>query len=773
MANVVISVALGVGLQLLSRAFADEPTKQVSEPEKIGFTGSTSGAPLPFCLGPKNRPRTPPVYISKFVPILVRGESPGGGKGGGSPQPSTPSHYIYTVTVAIYLGEAIPGGAVPQIWAGTKLIFDRGIVDSRIGYLAIYDGLNRIYPSSAIQGQDPEIVAAKARDGVTTPTLSYRGKAYAVITYKDLTDWGNSLPEHSAYVSAQLELPVQDAIKKLWERGGLDIADIDTSRVPGCLLGKLSEGPSSPALAIQNIMSSHNLAKQDIGTKMVFFSRSDPDVILVGPNDFVASEEERGFKRKPGDTDALPTDLTINFVDPENALNRGSVQSQKLIETGEQPLNQQVLDFAETLYPKDAYALAQRLLWQADVENDQIFARLPPKFLGTLEGDVLRFQNGNELLDVRVTSVTVDQNWIVRIEGKAQQDQVFSTSGAFTSSPTVITGPYTPPVLRLVMLNLPPLAEGDDAEGKVYFVGARVNARDQFAGAVLYRATSPGGAYVSRKPISAEASIGYTTSLMPDWSGVYRWEYGTTLKVRLRQPPSACTEEEAYSGRNAVALVRPNLVSGKADIEIAQFLQVTPTGSADAEGYTEYELKGWLRARRNTENGARGHLLGETVIMLSQDARVEFDGLVPGDRGRTYQYKLVPTGGLVGDAVAVSHVVSVETLLPFSPTHIFQTVGGTGTRTITWVPRSRRLYADWLSSVVTLETATERYKAEIYNLNTQLWETITDNIPTRSLNIGASTRSAAGWGTDQLALVRISQYSTTLGVFGRTQEAMV
>lgn len=118
---------------------------------------------------------------------VVKQRDRSGGKGGGPVTINERALWTY----AIGLGEAIVGGAVTRIWEDERLVYDVTPTSVIQSDSAAYAQGFRFYDGSEDQLPDPAIEAIHA-DPTDAPY--YRGTAYLVFPQRDLTDFGERIP---------------------------------------------------------------------------------------------------------------------------------------------------------------------------------------------------------------------------------------------------------------------------------------------------------------------------------------------------------------------------------------------------------------------------------------------------------------------------------------------------------------------------------------------------------------------------------------------------
>jgi hypothetical protein len=750
--------------QIIMPALFGEQGSVVSQGrvDGIRYTGGDEGDPIILAFGSEVRLSGTVIWLSPIREEVTTKTQSQGGKGGGAGQKkSKTKFYNYYGTWAVALGKSRPGAKLRKVWADSKIIFDdQGQEDARYDSITFYDGTQRVYPTVGSQVADPTITAKKVSLSIGTPTPAYKGTMYLVISELDLHDWGNRIPSISALIETDAETTVQETIGELCEIGGLTTLEYDVTRVPRCLRGIQVSGPTPPSDPIRVLMSAFNLGFQDQGGKLVFFDKENAEVVDVDLND--CGEQPYVIEISQRAQDQLPSDVIVNYIDPAQDWQQGSQRAARALPNR---LNTEIVQLPLVMQQNEAHALASRLLWQAWTEQRRVKLRLPPKYLRVLEGDVLRVTPDQEYM-VRVTNILRGDTFALEIEGVVQFAGAFSHTGVFDDRVKTPRRPYKPPIMDAVPLDLPALEIGDEVDTNIYVAGRRRNPGDQFAGAVLYVSGKSSGGFKEHDVLSFESNIGTLETTLPNTFTdpnfsiaqpvpLHRWVWHHSIDVKLPEPVSTADRDEVYEGANALAIGSPT--SGW---EVIQFLQ------AEALGGDIYRLSGLLRGRRGTPPLV--HAPGVQVVVLSASTLAKHT-TNSGASGKRY-YKLVGAQGEISDAPATLMVIGGATHRTWSP-HNVRATGGTGTRTITWSPRTRSFIDDWLTNTATSIDANQ-YKIEIIDTLNVEWKSLGVASGT-SFSLTALMRTDAGWNNDQLVYLRISQYSSFRGKYGTPVEVWV
>ena len=699
------------------------------------------------------------------------GGKKGGSKGGESVEVTSISYYM---TCAYAFSDLFPIDAVERVWLDSKLVYDFGDADPRAEEFEFLDGSQTTASST--------ITTLKARDGVDSFTPAYRGTPVLIVKELDLQDFGRP---PSAFVQFRTEglasgLSRQSAIERLCSLTG-SASLIDTSSVDGCVRGFLTNGEASVASSLVPLMRYWGLGVMVLGDGTIkFFHHVDMPVVEVARGDFVvvsdADGSEPGFPYAVNVRDrlTLPTRVTVNHLDPRLRYEQGS-QSWRAspsphplsssVPVGLQHQNDVVVSASTiSMTEGEATAYARRLLWTAREENKTLTLVLRPRFFWLRAGHKLRlplFDSDGETVDVRVTKVSVRTDGGVEVEALSEATRGYVQPAATDDDrDDDAGGVYVPQDLDAVLLAVPSLGDETLETLGCGFVLRRTSPSvGEYRGGFLLRSTDGGTTYDVLAGHSNEGIVGVLRSALPAASKVGVWDEATSLTVAFTgDVPISRTADEVYSGLNWF------LVGG----------EVVGVKNVTAASGNRYTLTGLLRGLRGTDDRAGfQHNVGSLFVALA-DTRFGAFPIELAEAGTVGAFKAVPARGAVADADAEAEVIVTRNAKPFRPSLRSLNRNGSGDITLTFYPRSRRIYsgvfveqpipiarddpAEW--QVLFLDDD----DGSFYDVSADC--TITNAASSfTTVSIPQSVRTARGYSSTEDATVRVVQKSAVTGEF--------
>jgi hypothetical protein len=623
--------------------------------EDLQVQTASEGSNGRYILGPQNRTAGTLIWATDFK------ESSNSSKKG-------PTTYTYSCSYAVYCGEG-PARKIKRIWADTKVIYEDGVIDSRVGDIRIYKG-------TSTQTADPLMEAA---DPGNTP--AYRDTAYFVIEDLQLLDWGNRTPNFSFEYVSDVQMPVQTAVKEILQRAGLAEAEIDTSRIGSCLRGYVVLGPQETVRILNPLMTAFSLGGRDSGGVLQFFKRGQEDeygeIPLV---DLGAHEEGQKPKEHPVLlTDSrefnLPSEVVVQYINPDNDLQQGSQRHRRVGPTSTDVVS---LTLPITLKNSEASELSKTILWSGYSERQLIEASLPPSHMRIQEGDIVRLPISTDTVaDVRVIEVNRGFNMLTTIRGHVT-DKATYTQTSVVDDNAATPDVEDPPFLNWFVLDIPALATNHTGILGFYAAAAFVDGEYPWRGAKGFKSLDNAD-FDEGWTHTIETPMGYTVNaLAADGGATDLWlDEINTVDVYLYEGELASTTLD-----NMLAGVNRMLVGS----EIIGFQTATFLGNKT------YRLSNLLRGLRDTKDAIGTHIPNERAVVLEVSKLVFNTGLEQADVGSTRYYKIAASGENLLDVDALEHVPKAATFRHFTPCHLEVSRDETNDNvSISWVRRSRGL----------------------------------------------------------------------------------
>jgi hypothetical protein len=717
-----------VGSMIDQSLFATSVTSEGPRLNDLTVQGSSYGQPIARVFGPENRIAANLIWSTGLVETKTTEKQGGKGGGGGS----TSTTYSYSVDCAFALCRG-PIVAVKRIWADGKLFRDEAGVQKQASDLRIYLGTETQLP-------DPTMQAAL---GVAA-CPAHRGMAYVVFEGLKLADFGNRLPNFTFEIEAHSDATVATVIGELCDAAGvpyLDAARADYLDLRGYVLSRASTVRAS----LEPLRSAFFFDVAEIEGELQFFPSDSTPVARIpradlGAHQFGTDRPPDYEFRRVADVE-LPRQVTVQHLDPARDYQVNAQRSRRSTVNSDADIS---VDLPIALDASTAKSITERMLSMAWTRRDQFTHLLPIEYLHVEPGHklVVGQADGRERT-VRVTRRELRLPGSLLVE--CENDGTAALSKVATAAPTVVpTQTVSLPGATVAhLLDIPILRDGDDAAG---FYVAADGASDGWAGAVLYRSPDGGTTYDAFVAITNGATIGATASALPVASPHY-WDDASSVVVTLLgagDTLESVTALQVLNGANAAVI----------GDEVVQFRTATLVGPG------QYQLSGFLRGRKGTEDKIAGHAAGDRFILLTS-ATLFRPALEAGEVGIARSYKASSVGTLLADAPPFTFTHTARWAKPYAPAHLKGTRNTGGDLAMTWTRRTR-LEAPWSDGVdAPLGEATEDYQIDILDGGGTLKRTL-------SAGTGAitylATDQVADFGAVQSSIrVRVYQISARVG----------
>ena len=645
-----VGAALGAYIDntyLFPLLFPDKPLQGSRLDDRV-IQLASEGTPLNWAIG--SRISIPGFVFWASETRAVEENSGGGGKGGGTSTPGAAFYrYFVDVAIAISSTDALPDGrinALKKVWADAIVMFGDGAESHRYETITLYKG----------DQTDPDPTIEAVRGVGNTP--AFVNTAYVLIKGLELSDFGR-IPNFRFLIEQNSNTTLAAAIGYVMTRYDYEENEWDTSTISQCFLGEAVSGPQDGATVLGPLEIAYGLGVQETGGQIVFFERGEETIIDATLGDMAT----RDFDSQPLEplelTDRsdyeLPLEVNVTFTSTENDFQQGSEQDVRQYHESDNVVE---LSLPLTLEPSSGKAIARRVLWTAEAERQTMIERLPPSYIGTQEGDIVRVTKNGVTHLIYVAEINRGLNSIIEIRGHLTDQSVHTQSGE-TQDSGVIPGIVVIPAQTLFqVMDLPPLSDVVIGNIGMYFsIGNKLYA-DTWGGAALYSATEETGPYFRRSDAPTEGTLG--TVLVPPLDGVpWDWDEVNTLTVQLTSGElTSSSQQECLDGTNRAAIRN---IQGL--WEILGFQQVEDLGD------NKYRLSMLLRGTRGTEHAATGHTLDAPFVLVS-DPSTGFWARGIGALGSNHWHKAPALGGRLPAFEAVQARLSGESMRPFSPTHL-------------------------------------------------------------------------------------------------------
>lgn len=503
-------------------------------------------------------------------------------------------------------------------------------------------------------------------------------------------------------------IPLVDILTDLSERADLDSSELSfvniTDDVDGFAVGQTMTARA----AMEVLRSAYYFDAVDSDT-FKFVKRGGASVVEfdyvdLGANSESPSVEAVGAQR--AQETELPARINVRYLSMD-ADYQVAAQSARRETTGSR-------EIAEVNLPivfeddNEAAGIADILLrerwagaWTRSFATTLEYAKYEPT-------DVIRLDDGFAIRTVRI-SRKVDKSNFIEWEAIDEDVEAYDSNAAaaVVSVPAQTVAIQGPTAFEV--LDIPPLSTLADGNESAAYVAAK-GYFAPWSGASIDVSRNDGNTYQAGTSVTQASVIGATTTLLPNFLGGNVFDEASTVRVEVGAGTlSSATHDEVLDGAN------PCVIGN----EVLQFRTASLVGAG------VYDLSGFLRGRKGTEQYIGTHEIGDRFVLLTTYLRNL--PLQLSDRALDALYVRGTTGGaFVSTGLVKSFAPEVARLMPYSPVHLSAVRNADGSWYLSWVRRDR-YNNDWNSGVdIPMSEAVELYDVEIYNAAGELVETYTD-----------------------------------------------
>lgn len=704
----------------------------------LSIQNRDEGTPVNFCVGSRVRVEGTLIWADTIREVK-RNRSSGGKGGGGGAQASV---YSYFRSVAVALCEG-PVSKIVRIYADSKIIYDRGVTDARIAQVRLYTGTDA-------QGADAYLQSKMG----SANTPAYRGTCYFVLEDLALRDFGNRLPNFTAIVEADEEMTLADAVAKIMDHCEYDPSEYDVSELNACFDGIKIPGPQSGIEMLEPLLLFHDVIVSDQNSTLKFTHRVLTEATEIGEDDLGthSGREERVVALDITDAanPSIPSEVIVTFVDRSREFQPGAVaDSLRSFDIK----NVQELKVPITMHNGQARALARRVLYSSAAERQEVSLVLPPKYLDLCEGDVVTMTVNGIDWRIRVKSVAIGANKLIRVTGVTEQIHTYEYPDFEEDVNNFLPGSYTPPEVDFEVFDGPPMNTSQLNEPGFFFGISPVDSEATFLGGAIF--ISPDDVeYTAVEAVSTASTFGRCISKLKGptdktATGWALWDEETTFRVQIYSGSlDSATDDDILAGAN-------RLIVGK---EVVAFRTAT-LDSTLSNGIKRYTLSGFLRGRRGTQSQMYSHGSKDPVLLLDSD--VAFGKLDLTDRNVKRYFKGVPVGADAADIDEITKRLDFVNLRPFSPVNLvlYRASPPGNDHVFTWQRRTRVPFNLLSGNIAPVGEGSETYTLEFLVGATVKRVVIVANSSTYTL----SSADRSTYGVLMPYILRVYQMSSAYG----------
>lgn len=535
---------------------------------------------------------------------------------------------------------------------------------------------------------------------------------------------------------------LQSIVEDVAERCGLVPAnDIDASALDQSVLGwSWTQGQGKGIL--DPLLETYNSEARPHNFELQFIKRGGAVQGAVAVGDMGAGGGQRYKIERTLDSD-LPQRGTITFSDPAIDHQPNSVPSQRnaAATDSKRELSLDMSPWSATV--DDARAAIDGYLRRQWFGAETYELSLTRAFTKLEPGDVWTLSLDSESKTARLTSLTFQADGVLALKWTRDRPSAHVAS----TQPGAPADGVIPPVIIAVgytkgfVLDIPLVADSDDGIIS-YLAAGPYSSGGAWPGAIFYE-SDDGVDYADEYdtvPSDHLMTWGTASGVLADALPEV-WDRASSVTVFVQEGALTSTSELAVANGANLALIGDEMVG---------FTTATLTAP------NTYELSGFLRGRRGTEQFTGTHAAGDRFVLLDSALVRHLHGA--GDVGDTFYVKPVTAGSasLAGFPEVLTYTAA--SAKPYSPAHL-AVADDSGDLVLTWVRRTR-IGGEWRDyDDAPLGEGSEAYQVDILDASDAVLRTYS------ALSTPTATYSAADQASDSGAGVsaKVYQISTTVG----------
>jgi len=582
-------------------------------------------------------------------------------------------------------------------------------------------------------------------------TLSFGVASTSIALTGDLTASTDKTILYSANKAVSLfsisntPVALSSTTSDICTRSGLTAGQIDVTQLTDTVVGYIVQRSTGRA-QIEQLMQAFYFDAVESDGKIKFIKRGGSTVLTITEDDLAAytygGAMPVNLAMERRQEMELPVEMNVQYMETAAAYQVNSQRSQRLITNSS---NKQTVNLAISMDASKAKQISDVLMFDAwtgrttfGVMNGWKYSYLEPT-------DVAGVTKGAYTYNMRI--VDEDAHGGVYNRSAVLEDASVYTQTANAAAPiSPVTTVSSPPLLNLVLMDIPLLRDQDDGVG---FYAAACAYSGTWTGEQTFKSNDGGATWSqSGRAILNEATIGTASTALSDFFGGNTFDEMNSVTVTMsRGTLSSDTELNVLNGANVLLLGN----------EILQFKNATLVAT------NTYTLTGLLRGRRGTEWAMSTHAAGDRAVLLSSTTTYIFDN-PSSEYNLARKYRGVAIGGFLDDAFDVDFTNTAVAQECYSPVQLGGGRNAANDVILNWVRRTRiggawNDYAD-----VPLGETSEAYTVEIYSSSTYatLKRTIS-GLTTPTTTYTAAQQTADGLTSGNTVYFIVYQISATVG----------
>lgn len=541
-------------------------------------------------------------------------------------------------------------------------------------------------------------------------------------------------------------VPLSTIVSDLSVRAGLTTGDITVTALTDLVSGYALSRRAPVRGFIEPLQQAYFFDAVESDYKMAFIKRGGASVLTLPYTDCAAHTV--GDTMPPSDAMSrqpnleLPNHLDVTFVDPAAWYNSATQYARRLIGNVQDKMT---VELPIAMTPTNAKQIADVLLHNAWSERTTHTITTTRKYFHLDPTDVITFtdrRGASNLL--RITKIDYQHPNLMKLTCVDEDPSVYAFTRTGVASLSSDTGMQPSALPALYLMDIPLLRDADDGDYGFYVAG---EAGAAWKYSDLIQSQDGGTTYSTITSLTYGAPSGRALNAIDAPTHWETWDDASDLYVLLTSGFifDAPSDLDVLNGANL-------LLVGD---ELIQYRRATYQGGG------VYRLSRLLRGRRGTEWACTTHAIGDRVVVLNQNEATvsRYTGMLSGEVGDEYDYKLVPMGIDPNFVQPVAFTCTAAALKPYAPVQVAGSRDGSNNLTLTWIRRTRT-GGDWVDSVdADLGETSEAYDVDIYK-NGAVVRTISVTAQTASYS---AANQVTDFGSAQASVtVKVYQVSSTV-----------
>lgn len=385
----------------------------------------------------------------------------------------------------------------------------------------------------------------------------------------------------------------------------------------------------------------------------------------------------------------LAKKVDINFINLSKHFHVGNQHATRQATASEQKLT---LNLPVVMNESLAAKIAEVTLYNIWMERNRYKFSLPIEYGYLSPCDIIEIEVDNKPHLVRVTDIQLGKNYMLKVDGVAENPEVYKSNSIYSSSKDESSfDPLSKTHFEILDIPILPF-EQPTSQGRV-FIAACGYGRN-WSGCEIFSSIDPNSAFENIDRVQSAASMGYVINdVIP--TSPYLIDHTNKIVVNLIHGQLHSISEGLFMNGGNLALIGNEIIHFR---------------DAKLIGDHKYELSILARGRQGTEQHINTHIAGERFVLLN--SAIQKIELPNNFIGQKRYLKAVSIGDTLNSAEVMEFNYQGNYLKPFSVVNIKR-----DGQKLSWNRRSR--YNSFLLDGVDIPLGeeSENYLIEIPELN--------------------------------------------------------